>query len=41
MDGRVKGMIAHYVAGKEPRLYKGAEASSFNDLAFTEKVIFA
>ena len=33
-------MLSHYVAGKEPRFYKGPEAPPLNDLAFTEKVIF-
>jgi len=28
------------VVGKEPRYFKGPEAPSLNDLAFTEKVIF-
>lgn len=40
LDGRISGMPSHYVAGKEPRFYKGPEAPSLNDLAFTEKVIF-
>ena len=40
VDGRVSGLISHYVAGKEPRFYKGPEAPPLNDLAFTEKVIF-
>ena len=40
LDGKVSGMISHYVLGKEPRFYKGAEAPPLNDLAFTEKVIF-
>jgi hypothetical protein len=39
LDGKVKGMISHYSLGKEPRFYKGAEAPSLNDLAYTEKVI--
>lgn len=39
VDGRIDGMISHYVAGKEPRFYKGPEAPPLNDLAFTEKVI--
>ena len=39
VDGRVEGMFSHYVAGKEPRFYKGPEAPPLNDLAFTEKVI--
>ena len=40
LDGKVKGMPSHYVAGKEPRYFKGPEAPSLNDLAFTEKVLF-
>jgi hypothetical protein len=40
LDGKLKGMPSHYVAGKEPRYFKGAEAPSLNDLAFTEKVLF-
>lgn len=40
VDGRVRGMASHYVAGKEPRFYKGPEAPRFGDLAYTEKVIF-
>ena len=40
VDGRIDGMIGHYVAGKEPRFYKGSEAPPLNDLAFTEKVVF-
>ena len=40
LDGKVSGMPAHYVVGKEPRYFKGPEAPSLNDLAFTEKVIF-
>ena len=37
-DGRVTGLPSHYVAGKEPRYFKGPSAPT--DLAFTEKVIF-
>lgn len=40
LDGKIAGIPAHYVAGKEPRYYKGPEAPALNDLAFTEKVIF-
>ena len=40
LDGKVSGLPSHYVAGKEPRFYKGLEAPGLNDLAFTEKVIF-
>jgi hypothetical protein len=40
LDGKVSGMISHYVSGKEPRFYKGPAAPLLNDLAFTEKVIF-
>ena len=40
LDGKITGMPAHYVVGKEPRYFKGSEAPSLNDLAFTEKVIF-
>jgi hypothetical protein len=40
LDGKIAGMPAHYVAGKEPRYFKGPEAPTLNDLAFTEKVIF-
>jgi hypothetical protein len=39
VDGRIDGMISHYVAGKEPRFYKGAKAPALNDLAYSEKVI--
>jgi hypothetical protein len=41
LDGKVTGMPSHYVAGKEPRYYKGPEAPGLNDLTFTEKVLFA
>jgi hypothetical protein len=41
LDGKIAGMPSHYVAGKEPRYFKGPEAPSLNDLAFTEKVLFA
>ena len=37
-DGRVKGFPSRYVAGKEPRFFKGPRVPT--DLAFTEKVIF-
>ena len=40
LDGKITGMPSHYVAGKEPRYFKGPEAPSLNDLAFTEKVLF-
>jgi hypothetical protein len=40
LDGRVKGMLSHYIAGKQPRLYKGPRAPELNDLAYTEKVLF-
>jgi hypothetical protein len=40
LDGKIAGMPAYYVAGKEPRYFKGSEAPVLNDLAFTEKVIF-
>ena len=40
LDGKITGMFSHYVVGKEPRYYKGPEAPSLNDLAFSEKVIF-
>jgi hypothetical protein len=40
LDGRVSSVLSHYVSGKEPRFYKGPEAPSLNDLAYTEKVIF-
>lgn len=40
LDGKVTGMPSHYVAGKEPRYYKGPQAPVLNDLAFTEKVLF-
>ena len=39
-DGKITGMPSRYVVGKEPRYYKGPQAPSLNDLAFTEKVIF-
>jgi hypothetical protein len=37
-DGEVAGLPSHYVAGKEPRYFKGPYIPT--DLAFTEKVIF-
>ena len=40
LDGKIAGMPSHYVAGKEPRYFKGPEAPVLNDLAFSEKVIF-
>jgi len=40
LDGKISGMPAHYVAGKEPRYFKGPEAPNLNDLAFTEMVVF-
>ena len=40
LDGKVTGLPAHYVVGKEPRYFKGPAAPPLNDLAFTEKVIF-
>lgn len=40
LDGKITGMPSHYVIGKEPRYYKGPEAPTLNDLAFTEKVLF-
>ena len=40
LDGKVKGMLSHYVDGKQPRLYKGPRAPELNDLAYTEKVFF-
>jgi len=39
LDGKVTGLPAHYVAGKEPRYFKGP-VPPLNDLAYTEKVIF-
>ncbi len=39
LDGKISSMPARYVAGKEPRYFKGP-ATKLNDLAFTEKVIF-
>jgi hypothetical protein len=41
LDGKIEGMPSHYVAGKEPRYFKGPETPVLNDLAFTEKVLFA
>ena len=41
LDGKVKGMLSHYVEGKQPRLYKGPRPPELNDLAYTEKVFFA
>jgi len=40
LDGDIAGLPSHYAAGKEPRYFKGPEAPSPNDLAFSEKVIF-
>ena len=40
LDGKVAGMPARYVSGREPRYYKGPQAPTLNDLAFTELVIF-
>jgi len=40
LDGKVKGMLSHYVDGKQPRLYKGPRPPELNDLAYTEKVFF-
>ena len=39
LDGKIAGMPSHYVLGKEPRYFKGPEAPTLNDLAFTEIVI--
>jgi hypothetical protein len=41
LDGKVTGMPSRYEAGEEPRYFKGPQAPSLNDLAFTEKVLFA
>jgi hypothetical protein len=38
VDGKVEGLPALYVAGKEPRYFKGPHVPT--DLAYTEKVIF-
>jgi hypothetical protein len=40
LDGKIAGKLSYYVAGKEPRYFKGRETPQLNDLAFTEKVIF-
>lgn len=40
LDGKVRGMLSHYVEGKQPRLYKGPRPPGRNDLAYTEKVFF-
>jgi hypothetical protein len=39
LDGKITGMPSHYASGKEPRYFKGPEAPTLNDLAFTEIVI--
>jgi hypothetical protein len=41
LDGKVTGMVSRYADGKEPRFYKGPRAPELNDLAYTEKLIFA
>jgi hypothetical protein len=38
VDGKMRGMLSHYVDGKEPRYFKGPHLPT--DLAYTEKVIF-
>lgn len=40
IDGDIKGLLAHYVEGKEPRYFKGPQCPVLGDLAYTEKVIF-
>ena len=40
LDGKIAAFSSHYAPDKEPRFYKGAQAPSLNDLAYTEKVIF-
>jgi hypothetical protein len=41
LDGKVKYTLSHYIAGKQPRLYKGPLPPDLNDFAYTEKVLFA
>jgi hypothetical protein len=41
LDGKVAGMPSRYIAGRQPRLYKGPHAPELNDFAYTEKVLFA
>jgi hypothetical protein len=41
IDGDSQGPLSHYVEGKEPRYFKGPNAPTLGDLAYTEKVIFA
>jgi hypothetical protein len=40
IDGDMKGLVSHYVEGKEPRYFKGPYRPVLGDLAYTEKVIF-
>ena len=41
LDGKVTGMPSRHAVGMEPRYFKGPKAPGLNDLAFTEKVMFA
>ena len=39
IDGKISGLISHYVEGKDPRYYKGEGPPPLNDLAYTESAI--
>jgi hypothetical protein len=39
IDGKISGLVSHYVEGKEPRYYKGEGPPPLNDLAYTESTI--
>jgi hypothetical protein len=41
LDGKVTGMPSRHAVGQEPRYFKGPQPPGLNDLAFTEKVVFA